>query len=138
MEAEAPTVMVRLVELREGYAVIESEFGTWKVKEDDWWSTVEDARYIGGDIYFVYDADIVRWALIYGYNIDEDLARAVAKAVLEGADSIPYARAWLTLTLYVINNKLDYRPDGDEDEDSSFEEAEEFIRRWVAGEVSLF
>jgi hypothetical protein len=138
-------VLVKLRELKDGYAVIESEYGTWKIAEDDWWLAVEDGRYIGGDVYFVHDADVVRWALKYGYTIDEGLAKSVAKAVLEGADSAPYSRAWVTFVFYVIN-KLGYKfnevADEEEVDGTLFEEAvegaEEFMRQWVEGRASLF
>jgi hypothetical protein len=139
--AQNPSFFIKLLEWSPGYVVIEHEQGIWKIKEEDWDLVYKDARYLGGNYYLIHEADLVWLAVKYNYPVDEDLAREVIREVLEGAEDAPHVRAWVVLMEFVMK-RLGYRFEEDDDsDDAAFEEAveaaEEYIRKWVEGEVSL-
>ena len=135
------TVFVELLEWNPGYVILETDYGYWKIKEEDWDLVYKDARYVGGNYYFIQAADLVWLAVKYGFPVDEDLAREVIREVLEGAEDAPHVRAWVVLMQYIMKRLGYVFSEDDDSDDAVFEEAveaaEEYIRRWVEGEVSL-
>jgi hypothetical protein len=139
--AQNKTVFVKLLEWSPGYVILETDYGYWKIREEDWDLVYKNAHYIGGVYYFVHAADIVWLGIKYNYPIDENLAREVIREVLEGAEDAPHVRAWVVLMQYVMRRLGYVFSEDDDSDDAAFEEAveaaEEYIRKWVEGEVSL-